>query len=591
MWSAIEVTDTMRVLILSQAAQPKQEQLMRGRDVFIQSLVLHGVRHIFGNPGTTESPLLDALADVPSIDYVVHLHEGVAVGAASYYARASGHTGVVNLHAAPGLGNGIGMLYNALKANAPMVITAGQQDTRMLRRDPILAHDLVAMAAPVTKWSAQVQSADEMDQVMRRGFKVANDPPYGPVFVALPIDVMEQETHNAAQAPGRLHRAAAPDALAVQEITALILAAHAPVMVVGDEVARAGAVDELVQLAERLGAPVWFEGIRGRASFPSSHAHAKSGVPFDAAGIRNTLAGADLVLLIGGAFFEEIWFSPGAPFPEGAKVVQIEASPQALAHNFAIDVGLVAGLGAALRALSTAVAASANDAWRAAARGRCAQLAAQKARDTEAYQARLAKAWARTPISMPRVMAELRRATPANAVIVEESITASIDMAAAFAYDTPGQYFGARGGGIGQGLAGAIGAALACGGAALTHGDSADRPVLCVSGDGSSMYSIQALWTAAHHNLPIVFVILANREYRVLKHNLDLYRQRFDAASSKPYPHMDLGTPALGFVEMAAGMGVPAVRVSDPDAIAAAVSEAFAARAPRLVEIVIEGKR
>ena len=134
---------------------------MRGRDVFIQSLVLHGVRHIFGNPGTTESPLLDALAEVPSIDYIVHLHEGVAAGAASYYARASGRTGVVNLHAAPGLGNGIGMLYNALKANAPLAVTAGQQDTRMLRRDPVLAHDLVAMAAPVTKWSAQVQSADE----------------------------------------------------------------------------------------------------------------------------------------------------------------------------------------------------------------------------------------------------------------------------------------------------------------------------------------------------------------------------------------------------------------------------------------------
>ena len=564
---------------------------MRGRDVFLQSLVLHGVRHIFGNPGTTESPLLDALADVPSIDYVVHLHEGVAVGAASYYARASGRTAVVNLHAAPGLGNGIGMLYNALKANAPMVVTAGQQDTRMLRRDPVLAHDLAAMAAPVTKWSAQVQSADEMDEVMRRAFKVANDAPYGPVFVALPIDVMEQETHNAALAPGRLHRAPAPDAAAVQEMAALILAAHAPVIVVGDEVARAGAVDDLVQLAEQLGAPVWFEGMRGHASFPGAHAQAKSNLPFDAAGIRQALAGADLVLLVGGAFFEEIWFSPGSPFPAGAKVVQIESSPQALAHNFAVDIGLVAGMGAALHALNAALEVALNGAadesWRAAARTRGIDLGEQKARDTGAYQARLAKAWARTPISMPRVMAELRRATPANAVIVEESITASIDMAAAFTYDTPDQYFGARGGGIGQGLAGAIGAALAHGNAS----NAAARPVLCVSGDGSAMYSIQALWTAAHHQLPIVFVILANREYRVLKHNLDLYRQRFDAASSKPYPHMDLGTPALGFIELAAGMGVPGVRVSDPDAIAGAIEQAFAAHAPRLVEIVIEGKR
>lgn len=188
---------------------------MRGREVFMQNLVAHGVRHIFGNPGTTENPLLDSLIDYPSMDYVVHLHEGIAVGAASYYARATGLTGVVSLHAAPGLGNGIGMIYNALRANAQMVVTAGQQDTRMLRREPLLAHDLAAMAAPVTKWSTQVQCADEMDEVMRRAFKIANDPPCGPVFVSLPVDVMEQQTDNGPIAPGRLYREAAPDARAL----------------------------------------------------------------------------------------------------------------------------------------------------------------------------------------------------------------------------------------------------------------------------------------------------------------------------------------------------------------------------------------
>jgi benzoylformate decarboxylase len=182
---------------------------------------------------------------------------------------------------------------------------------------------------------------------------------------------------------------------------------------------------------------------------------------------------------------------------------------------------------------------------------------------------------------MPRVMAELRKGTPAAAVIVEESITASMDFAAAFGFDAPDQFLGARGGGIGQGLAGAIGASVG----------NPGRPVLCVSGDGSAMYSIQALWSAAHHRLPVVFAILVNREYRILKHNLDTYRQRFDAASGKPYPKMDLGGPELGFVEMAAGMGVPGVRVTNPDEVAAAISQAFAAGGPRLVEIEIEGKR
>lgn len=554
---------------------------MRGREVFMQNLVAHGVRHIFGNPGTTENPLLDSLVDYPSIDYVVHLHEGIAVGAAGYYARATGLTGVVSLHAAPGLGNGIGMIYNALRANAPMVITAGQQDTRMLRREPLLAHDLAAMASPVTKWSTQVQCADEMDEVMRRAFKIANDPPCGPVFVSLPVDVMEQQTDKGPIAPGRLYREAAPDGRALADACAMIKAAHTPVIVVGDEVGRTGAIADLVSIAERIGAPVWFESLRGHVSFPSSHPHARAGVPVDADKIRQTFANADLVLLVGGAFFEELWFAPGSPFPQGARVVQIESSAQPLAYKHAVDLGIVAGLGAALRALDDAIVAEVDDAWRAAAKQRCAQLAAQKAQDKTAYQARLEKAWARVPTSISRAMAELRKATPASALIVEEAITAKIDFEAAFQLDAPDQYLGGRGGGIGQALAGAIGASIGHPG----------RPILCVSGDGSAMYSITALWTAAHHNLPIVFVILANREYRVLKHNLDIYRRRFNTPSSKPYPQMDLARPALGFVEMAAGAGVPGVRVSQPDEVAGAVEQAFAARAPRLVEIAIESMR
>ncbi len=182
---------------------------------------------------------------------------------------------------------------------------------------------------------------------------------------------------------------------------------------------------------------------------------------------------------------------------------------------------------------------------------------------------------------MPRVMAELRAGTPRNAIVVEECITASVDFAAAFQLGADDLYLGARGGGIGQGVAGAIGAAVGHPG----------RPVLCLSGDGSAMYSIQALWTAARYELPIVFAILCNREYRVLKHNLDIYRQRFDAQSDRPYPEMDLAGPRLGYVEMAAGMGVPGIRVTKPDELRGAVEQAFAAGGPRLLEIEIEGKR
>ena len=182
---------------------------------------------------------------------------------------------------------------------------------------------------------------------------------------------------------------------------------------------------------------------------------------------------------------------------------------------------------------------------------------------------------------MPRVTAELRRGLPDDVVIVDESITASLDLARAFEYRGFGDYFGGRGGGIGQGFSGALGVKVAM----------LDRPVVAVSGDGSAMYSIQALWTAAHHRLAIVFVVLANREYRILKHNVDVWRQNFQPGTQHPYQQMDLAGPALDFVQLAAGMGVEGVKVERADGIAPALAKAVAANRPYLVEIAIEGKR
>ena len=554
---------------------------MRGRRVLMESFVAHGVRHIFGNPGTTETPLLDSLPAYPQIDYVMALHEGVAVGAASFYAQASGRATVANLHVAPGLGNGIGALYGALKANSPVVVTAGQQDTRMRLAGPILGHDLVAMAAPVTKWSVQIERADEIAPILRRAFKVATDAPQGPVFVALPIDVMEQETSVEPIAPDRLWRAPAPDPEGLAALATLLLKSQNPAIVVGDDVARAGATDALIVLVETIGAAVWFEGLRHHASFPTAHPNYRASLPGDAAQVRKALEGADLVLLLGGPFFEDIWFAKGGHFPDGATIVQIEQSLERLAYNHRLDAGLLGDLAVSLASLAEAVSLGATAEFRLAAQRRNAALAEARAQEKEAYRARLEKAWNREPISMPRVTVELRRGLPDNVVIVDESITASLDLARAFDYRGFGDYFGGRGGGIGQGFSGAIGVKVAI----------PDRPVVAISGDGSAMYSIQALWTAAHHRLAIVFVVLANRQYRILKHNVDVWRQNFQAGTQHPYQQMDLTGPELDFVHLATGMGVEAVRIENADAIAPALAAAIAANRPYLVEIAIEGKR
>src|SRR6266850_1834341 len=496
---------------------------MRGKQVLMESLIAHGVEYIFSNPGTTESPILDALLDYPQLRYIVALHEGVALGAASYYAQTTGRVAVVNVHVAPGLGNALGMLYNAFKARAPLVVTAGQQDTRLRLRGPVLGHDLVAMAAPLTKWSVQVERADELALIMRRALKIASDPPAGPVFVALPIDVMEQETDQAPLPPGRLHRATEPDPAGIEAAAALLLGSRRPVIVVDDE---------------------------------------------------------DVVLLVGGPFFEEVWYAPGSPLPPGAAAIQVESSPERLAHNLPVTVGLVSHPRAALSALRAAVERGAAPAFRSAAAGRNDALRALKAQDAQAQRTRAAKRWDSAPISMPRLMAEIEAALPPDAIVVDESITAGPDLARTVQFERAGDYVGARGGGIGQALPGALGVKLA----------RPDRPVVALSGDGSAMYSIQALWTAAHHDLAVAFVILNNREYRILKHNMDTFRQRFGAKPDRGYPNMDLVSPDLGFVDIARGLGVEGARVSTPGELRPALDRALGAGRPFVLDVAIEGK-
>jgi benzoylformate decarboxylase len=551
---------------------------MRGKQVLMDTLLAQGVRHIFGNPGTTESPILDSLLDYDQLRYIVALHEGVALGAATYYAHATGKTGVVNLHVAPGLGNALGMLYNALRGRTPLVVTAGQQDTRLRLRSPVLGHDLVAMAAPLTKWSVQVERADEFALLLHRAFKVATDPPAGPVFIALPIDVLEQETDVEPFTPGQMFRAPDPDAVAVEAVAHRLLASQRPAIVVGDETA--DATTELIALAERVGAAVWCEAQRVHTALPTAHPNFRLGLPFDAVAIRKTFEGHDTVLLVGGAFFEEVWYAPGLPFSPGTTVIHVERAPERLAVNFPVTLGVVGSARATLRALIAAIDRAATASFADAAKRRNEALRTLKAQDAEAQRARAAKRWDRAPISMPRFMAEIEAALPPDAIVVDESITASLDLARTLEFERTGDYFGTRGGGIGQALPGALGVKLA----------HPARPVVAISGDGSAMYSIQALWTAAHHALAIVFVIMNNREYRILKHNMDTYRQRFGAKPERGYLHMDLSAPDLGFVDIARGLGVDGARVTQPAELRPALDKALAAGRPYLLDVSIEGR-
>ena len=552
-----------------------------GREIVMETLVAEGVEYLFGNPGTTELPLMDALEDYPSVRYVLALQEAIAVSMADAWAQATGRVGVANLHVGPGLGNGMGSIYNAWEGRTPLVVTAGQQDTRFRLREPVLWHDLVAMAAPVTKWSAQAESAGELPELLHRAFKVAQDPPTGPVFVALPFNVMNERTSHGPIPPSRIWRRAAPDPDGVEAAARLVLAAERPVVFAGDRVAQSGAGEELIALAERIGANVYGDVLPVQVNVPSRHPCVRAHGLGDHAQVRAAAGDADLVLLVGGEFFEEVWYVEDAPFPEGASVIQIDSSARNLGRNHRLDCGLFADPKLALGALLAALEAGADEAYRRGAAARMEQLRARKEAEAEAHRDRAERpSPGNRPMQAARAMHELAKAAPAGVAVAREAITAGHDLVRSFDFRAPGDAIGSRGGGIGQGLPTGIGVKLA----------RPERPVLCVSGDGSALYTIQALWTAAHHRIPVVFVILNNRVYRILKYNMNRFRSiaRVEGRAGT-YRHLDLTDPDIDYVSVAQGFGVEARRVAAPEDIGPAVEEAFASGAPRLIELVVDG--
>ena len=459
----------------------------------MESLIEHGASAIFGNPGTTENPLLDSLVDYPQLPYYVALQESVAMCAATFYSNATGKPSLVNLHVAPGLGNAIGMMFGALKGQSPVIVTAGQQDTRMRLREPLLSYDLVAMAQPVTKWSVEPRSADEVGPIMARAIKVAMTPPRGPVFVSLPVDVMSNETSIGASTAGAEPTPGPAAAATIEQIAQTLSAAQRPVILAGDDVATYGGVDALVKIAEATGAAVYQEGLRGHNNFPTRHPNYRGRMPFFATAISSTLAAFDVAFIVGGQFFEELWHDEVPLIPDGTRVLQLECSAERLAFSFGVDVGGVGHVGDTLAALAERIEPT------AAAQDLNASHAEHSQQARAKIDADLAAAAEQRPMTPGTAAHALAKALPDDVIVVDESITNSGEVANAINLAGSHTYFAGRGGGIGQGVAGAIGAGVAF----------PDRPVVCLSGDGSAMYSIQALWSAAHHSLPILFVIWA----------------------------------------------------------------------------------
>jgi benzoylformate decarboxylase len=508
-----------------------------------------GMTTMFGNPGSTELPMLHSFPD--DFTYVLGLQEAVVVGMADGYAQASGRPTVVNLHTAPGVGNAMGAIFNAQANKSPLVITAGQQVRAMMTLQANLTNrDAARVPHPFVKWSYEVPRAEDVPLALGRATHLAELPPRGPVFVSVPMDDWGAEVD-----PGDVKHAierrvigrAGADPEAVRALAERLAEARNPAMVVGPDVDTSGAWEAALELAERQRLPVWATPAPGggRIGFPEGHPSFRGTLPPAIGPLGQMLEGHDLVLVAGSSIFPYYPYIPGPLLPEGTSLVAITSDPDEAARAPMGDA-IVADVKLTLEALAAAVPESDRT---------LPEPLGPPGAPPEA-----------DPLSPSTVHAALGDVLPDDGIIVLESPSSTMALRNQLRLSRPGSYYFGAGGGLGFGLAAAVGVQLA----------EPSRPVVCVMGEGSVQYAVTAFWSAVAYSVPVTFLVLRNEEYAILKWFADV-EEVADA------PGLDL--PALDTAEIASGYGLRSRRVAGLDELRGALSAAIPSDEPELIEV------
>jgi benzoylformate decarboxylase len=508
-----------------------------------------GMTTMFGNPGSTELPMLH---DFPEdFSYVLGLQEAVVVGMADGYAQASGNPTLVNLHTAPGVGNAMGAIFNAQANKSPLVITAGQQVRAMMTLQANLTdRDAARLPHPLVKWSYEPPRAEDVPLALARAAHAASLPPKGPAFVSIPMDDWRAEVDDgdvrqaiARSVTGR----AAPDPDVVRSLADRLANAKRPAMVAGPDVDASGAWDAAVALAERQRLPVWATPAPGggRIGFPEGHPNFRGTLPPAIGPLGQMLEGHDLVLALGTSIFPYYPYIPGPLLPDGTQLVAVTSDPDEAARAPMGDA-IVADVKLTVDALVDLVPASDRE-------------APEPLGDPEAPPES-------DPLSPSTVHGTLGEVLPGDAIVVLESPSSTMALRNQLRLSVPGSYYFGAGGGLGFGLAAAVGVQLA----------QPDRPVVCVMGEGSVQYAVTAFWSAVAYDVPVTFLVLRNEEYSILKWFADT-EQVTDA------PGLQL--PALETAEIAAGYGVKSRQVGGIEELRSHLESAIPSPDPELIEI------
>jgi thiamine pyrophosphate-dependent acetolactate synthase large subunit-like protein len=550
-----------------------------GNQKIIEQFLADGMDHMFGNPGTVEQGFLDAVAEYTDMKYILTLQESIAVMMGDGYARFTQRPTLVQLHSSPGIGNAVGAVYQAKRGHAPLVIIGSDAGTQYMNMDSQMANDLVAMMAPVTKFSTMVLSSKSLLRTIRKATKIAATPPMGPVYVCVPMNILDEINEEDVFPTCIPSTRVAPADSLVAQAADWLLASKKPMIFIGDGVAYSGAIPELTRVAELLGAEVYGVDF-GDVIIDNNHPlyQGTTGHMFGSYSHPITSKG-DANLIVGTYMMPEVFPEEGNIYAPEAKVIHFDLNAYEIAKNHRVDLGVVSDPKLSLAALAQELESRMTDQFRQEAEERTRQITDAKSKKQSADLEKDKQQKGKSPLQMSQFAEVLARKLDKDAIIFDEALTSSPAITRYIPPTTPGKYFVTRGGSLGVGFPGAIGVKLA----------NMDKTVLGFSGDGGSMYTIQTLWSAVRHKAGAKFVVCNNGSYKLLQMNIDVYWNERDI-KKHPYPlSFDLSYPAIRFDLLAQSMGVKAVRVETEEEILPAIEQMLADDEPFLIDLVLEG--
>lgn len=530
---------------------------MTGADALLDALAEQGVEVIFGNPGTTELPFVESLASPGRPRFVLGLTEPVAVGMADGYAQAGRRLGVVLVHVQPGMANALSGMLNAARARVPMLVIVGQQVQEMLPGAPFLGGDVLGMCRPIAVFAEEVTEAAHLGDVLARAIAAAHGPPAGPAVISIPLDVQSGASGQLATGVAGLVRLPVPGPADLDRAAAMLASARAPIILAGDSVTDADAGVALARLAARLGAPVLGEPFGARMPMATGDPVWQGAMPRFAADIRARLDGHDVVLAVGMPVFRLFGWSPGSPLPDATRLIHIDVDPVEIGRMITPDIGMVAEPDAAIAGLLERLGPADADAVARLCEVVGRTTAGREA-TTSAVRARAAAdtTGAITPAALSIAIAD---AVDPEDLLLDEGITATRDLRPMLAPRAPGTCLWHRGSALGWGLPAAVGAAVA----------RPSRTVMVVQGDGSLMFGVPALWTAAREHARVAMVVADNAGYEVLEGGM----RALTGSSGTGWPGLDLDRPRMDIAGICAGFGATAHTVRHADGLGDAMAD------------------